>query len=196
MAMNLITVTIIGNNYKLSGLMMNAHVFVDESKARGLLLAAAVIPPEELARMRKLVDSLRLPRQRRIHFTAESDARRKIILTALAGAGTRAIVYDASAYKDIKRARDTALSRLVDDSAKLGARMLVIERDDQSEASDRAIIRSRAEIAGCLDQLRYVHKRSHEECLLSIPDAVAWTWAKAGHWRQRVEGIVAEVVHV
>jgi len=176
--------------------MMNAHVFVDESKSRGLLLAAALVPPDELARLRKLVDGLRLPRQRRIHFTAESDARRKIILTALADAHVQAIVYDASAHKDVKKARDTALSRLVDDVAKMGAQMLVIERDDQSEASDRAIIRERAGQAGCRDRLRYVHKRSHEECLLSIPDAVAWSWAKAGHWRMRTDRIVSEVVRV
>lgn len=175
---------------------MNEHVFVDESKARGLLLAAAIVPQEELARLRKLVDSLRLPRQRRIHFTAESDARRKVILATLTGAHTKAVIYEGSSYKDIKMARDTALSRLVDDAAKMGVQMLVIERDDQSEASDRAIIRSRAEIAGCLEQMRYVHKRSYEDCLLSIPDAIAWSWAKAGQWRQRVEGIAAEVVRV
>jgi hypothetical protein len=74
--------------------------------------------------------------------------------------------------------------------------MLVIERDDQSEASDRLIIRERAGAAGCLDRMRYVHKRSHEECLLSIPDAVAWSWAKAGHWRERVSRIVTETIRV
>lgn len=175
---------------------MNAHIFVDESKARGFLLVAAVVPPDELAGMRKLFDALRLPRQRRIHFTAESNARRKIILAALADAGASAIVYDASAYPDVKRARDTALSRLVDDAAKTGAQMLVIERDDPSEASDRVIIRERLNVAGCRDGLRYVHRRSHEDCLLSIPDAVAWAWAKSGDWRLRANRIVSEVVRV
>ena len=175
---------------------MNAHVFVDESKARGLLLAAAVVPTQELASLRKLIDSLRLPRQRRIHFTSESDARRKVILATLQGAGAQVAIYDATAYANVKSARDAALTRLVDDAAKSGAQMLVIERDDPLEASDRVIIRTRADLAGCRDTLRYAHKRAHEECLLAIPDAVAWSWSKGGHWRERVCGIVTEVVRV
>jgi hypothetical protein len=175
------------------GISVNAHVFVDESKAHGLLLAAAVVPAQELANLRRLIDSLRLPRQRRIHFTAESDSRRKIILDALRQASVQVAIYDATSYRNIKSARDAALARLVDDAAKIGAQLLIIERDDQSEASDKLIIRSRLQIAGCGDTLRYAHKRAHEECLLAIPDAVAWSWAKGGHWRQRVNGIVAEV---
>lgn len=173
---------------------MSTHVFVDESKSRGLLLAAALVPPGDLAQTRKLVDSLRLPRQRRIHFTAESDARRKTILRALADVGTKVVIYDATSYSNIKHARDAAMTRLVDDAIKIGTRILVIERDDQSEASDRAIIRARADQAGCRDTLRYVHKRAYEECLLSIPDAVAWSWAKGGHWRRHVDTIVSDVV--
>jgi hypothetical protein len=146
--------------------------------------------------LRRLIDSLRLPRQRRIHFTAESDSRRKIILAALERAGVRVTIYDATAHKNVKRARDAALARLVDDAAKIGAQMLVIERDDPTEASDKMIIRSRLLIAGCGDTLRYGHKRAYEECLLAIPDAVAWSWAKGGQWRQRVHGIVAEVAWV
>lgn len=175
---------------------MNAHVFVDESKARGLLLAAAVVPAQELASLRRLIDSLRLPGQRRIHFTAESDPRRKIILAALQDAHTQVTIYDATSYKSVKNARDAALTRLVDDAAKIGAQMLVIERDDQSEASDKMIIRSRTQVAGCGDTLRYTHKRAYEECLLAIPDAAAWSWAKGGHWRRRVDGIVVEVVRL
>jgi hypothetical protein len=58
------------------------------------------------------------------------------------------------------------------------------------------IIRSSAQISGCRDTLRYMHKRANEEPLLAIPDAVAWSWAKGGHWRRRVTGIVADVVRL
>jgi hypothetical protein len=47
---------------------VKAHIFVDECKVRGLLLAAAVVPPSELAPLRKVLSRLRLPGQRRIHF--------------------------------------------------------------------------------------------------------------------------------
>lgn len=175
---------------------MNAHVFVDESKADGLLLAAAVVPAQEVANLRKLIDSLRMPRQRRIHFTAESDARRKVILAALRRARVQVTIYDATSIKNVKSARDAALARLVDDAAKIGAQMLVFERDDPSEASDKMIIRSRLQIAGCGDTLRYAHKRAHAEFLLAIPNAVAWSWAKGSHWRQRVHDVVTEVAWI
>lgn len=48
---------------------MSPHVFVDETKQRGYLVVAVVVPPTDLARCRKAVRGLILPRQRRIHFS-------------------------------------------------------------------------------------------------------------------------------
>ncbi|WP_158609264.1 hypothetical protein [Micromonospora musae] len=47
---------------------MSAHIFVDETKERGLLVAAAVVLTRDLAPARKVMRSLILPNQRRIHF--------------------------------------------------------------------------------------------------------------------------------
>jgi hypothetical protein len=127
---------------------VKAHIFVDECKVRGLLLAAAVIPPSDLALLRKLLGGLRLPGQRRIHFSAESDARRKVILRALVDAGLEARIYDATSIKDIQLARDTAVARLVDDAAELGVELLVLERDDESVAADRKTILARRKLTG------------------------------------------------
>jgi hypothetical protein len=175
---------------------MQPHVFVDESKARRYLLAAAVVPSERLDQLRKLVGALRLPGQTRIHFTAESDPRRKTILSVMAAAGACVTVYDASAYPDVKIARNMAMTQLVDDAAKMGARRLIIEVDTHVIVSDVKIIRERAERAGCLDMLIYEHRRAREECLLAIPDAVAWAWAKGGSWRQRARPLVSAVIKV
>lgn len=175
---------------------MSAHVFVDETKARGYVLAAAVVLPDDLAALRKLVNSLRLPRQRRIHFQSENDARRKVILNALISANVCVTIYDASSHPDVRQARDAAMTRLVDDIARIGAAMLVVETDDQALASDRAIIRSRAEMAGCLETLRYAHMRAFEEPLLAIPDAVAWSWAKAGTWRRHAGRLISAEIRV
>jgi len=176
---------------------MNAHIFVDESKRRGFLLAAAVIAPEALGGLRRQVTGLRLPRQRRLHFTAESDRRRKVILAAMIeAAGPCVIIYDAAGRRSDREARDLAMARLVDDAAKIGAARLVIERDEPAVAGDRRIIRDRATLAGCLDTLRYEHRRPHEDCLLAIPDAAAWCWAKGGDWRHRAGPLVSHVVTV
>ena len=165
---------------------MTPHVFADESKARGFLLAAAVVLPGELAPMRNLVRTLRLPGQRRIHCSKESDRPRKVIVGAMAEAGARVVLYDASRYRDEKAARDAAIASLAYDVAKMGAARLVIERDDSVVEADRKIIRTRLIRADCHDTLSYEHARARQEYLLAIPNAVAWCWAKGGHWRCRV----------
>jgi uncharacterized protein YbjQ (UPF0145 family) len=175
---------------------MQPHVFIDESKARHYLLAAAVVQADKIDQLRKMVGALRLPGQRRIHFTTEGDPRRKTILSVMAAAGACVTVYDASAYKDVKQARDSAMAQLVDDAAKMGARRMVIELDTNVVASDRKIIRDRAELAGCLETLSYEHRKASDECLLAIPDAVAWAWAKGGRWRQRAQPLVSAVTKV
>jgi hypothetical protein len=175
---------------------VKAHIFVDESKVRGLLLAAAVIPPSDLAPLRKVLSGLRLPGQRRIHFSAESDARRKIILSAMGDAGLQTRIYDSTSIKNLELAREAAVSRLVEDAAELGAELLVFERDDRSMAADRATVHTRSKLAGCSHTLRVVHKRAYEDCLLSVPDGVAWAWVKAGRWRDRVKPLVSEIIRV
>jgi hypothetical protein len=175
---------------------VKAHIFVDECKVRGLLLAAAVMPPSDLAPLRKLLGGLRVPGQRRIHFSAESDGRRKVILRALVDAGVEARIFDARAIKNIKSARDAAVARLADDALELGAELLVLERDDASLVADRRTMRTRSDLAGRTDAVRLVHKRAYEDCLLSIPDAVAWAWMKAGSWRDHVKPVVSCVIDV
>lgn len=104
-------------------------------------------------------------------------------------------MFDARAYPNVKEARDAGMIRLVDDAAKIGAGMLLVERDDQTVKSDRVTIRARAELAGCV-----------ELCAMSISvrmrsrycqsDAIAWSWAEAGHWRRRANRLVTSVIRV
>jgi len=57
-----------------------AHIFVDETKDRGYLIAASVVLPRDLQPARAALRALLLPGQRRIHFTKEKDPRRRAIL--------------------------------------------------------------------------------------------------------------------
>jgi hypothetical protein len=173
---------------------MGAHIFADESKRSSFVLAAAFIPADELTKTRQLVASLRLPGQRRLHFVGEQDSRRRQILQALAGAGIQAVIYDGAGFRDGKIARDAAVARLAADAIRLRAQRLVLELDDSVAAKDRRVIREQLMKAGAPDGLLYEHLRAHEECLLSIPDAIAWSWSKAGPWRKQIEPLVTEVV--
>lgn len=172
---------------------MSQHVFGDESKAHGLLLAAAYVPPGELASVRSLVNGLRKRGQQRVHFCDESPGRRKQIIRAMCEAPIRTVIYDATLIREGVRARRLALGQLVDDALAARAVRLVLERDDSLVGSDLATIKHRLRLTDSPVRLYYEHHRAHDECLLSVPDAVAWCWAKGGEWRKRAEPLVGDV---
>lgn len=175
---------------------MRPHVFVDETKERGLLLAAAVVVEGDVVGARREMRKLILPGQRRIHFHKEREERRSHIIAAVRALGVQTMIYDASRYRSVKPARDACLVALVTDLAKIAAARLVLEQDDSTAKADRDLLYREVRTAGIADQLRYDHLRAHEECLLAIPDAVAWCWAKGGHWRAKVRPMVTDVQEV
>jgi hypothetical protein len=174
---------------------MGAHVFCDESKARGFIFVAAVILPGDLAIVRKQVSVLRMPRQRRIHFAKEQDCRRRAIIDALVSTHVRVRIYDGG-RADERSARVACLKRLVEDLTTLSAGFLVLEQDDSLVESDRRVLYSQVRRSGCEQTLAYEHKHAYQESLLTIPDAVAWCHARGGDWRRRIQPLVAEVVTV
>jgi hypothetical protein len=175
---------------------MTVHVFVDESKARGYLLAAAAIEPKDVSQARKHIAALHLPGQPRIHFAKERVSRRRAIVDVFADLPIAITLYDAPNRASEHAARKACIEQLVPDLAKLGARSLVIEQDDSLIDSDRRLLYSCVRAAGCDETLRYEHTRAHNECLLAIPDGVAWCWTKGGDWKRRASGLVAEVVRL
>jgi hypothetical protein len=46
---------------------------------------------------------------------------------------------------------------------------------------------------GLAETLQYYHMRAREECLLAMPDGVAWGWARGGRWRAKVQRLVKDV---
>jgi hypothetical protein len=175
---------------------VSVHVFVDESKSKGFLLAATYVPCGSVSRLRAEVAGLHLPEQVRIHFTSESPKRRKQILAALIAAGDiSTIIYDATAYEaDGKAGRDAAIAQMAASAAQIPAARLVLERDDSVVDQDRQMIKAQLIAAGVVSQVGYDHLRAREEPLLAIPDAVAWCWAKGGEWRKLADPLVQDVV--
>jgi hypothetical protein len=69
------------------------HAFVDESRRKSTYLVAAVlVDPKDLPRLRKLLYGLLFPGQRESHFKKETPERRRLIVSRLseAGIGVRA----------------------------------------------------------------------------------------------------------
>ena len=100
-------------------------------------------------------------------------------------------IYDASACHN-RLARTRCLEALTEDLASRGRVRLVLERDDSVLAHDKRVLFDHVRKTGAVE-LEYLFLRAHEECLLAIPDAVAWCWAKGGTWRTAVRPMVNRV---
>ncbi|KXK58819.1 hypothetical protein AWW66_27630 [Micromonospora rosaria] len=172
---------------------MALHIFADETKERGFLLAAACLDQVALVSARAGIARLVLRGQRSIHFCKERDGRRREILRHLRTLPVEVVLYDATTYRSVKSARDACLRALVADAAKVAAERLVLELDTSSEQADKRLLRRELSLAGIADQLRYDHLRAHDDHMLAIPDAVAWSWAKGGEWQSMVRPLVREV---
>ncbi len=144
---------------------MTAHVFADESKRRGYLLAAATVAAADLDPLRKMVRGLVLPGQRRLHMKDERDSRKRSIATAISASGIQAVIYDAGVrYPRESERRAACLTALVSDAAQRDARLLILERDDTRIGSDRKVLYGATRDAGH-PNLRYEHLRAVEEQL-------------------------------
>ncbi len=172
---------------------MSRHIFVDETKRAGYVIAAVTVTDVEV--IRRVVRALVLPGQRRIHMKHEQARRRRIIVSALAATQVQATVYDAARrYRTDLAARTACLTVLVEDIAALGGETrLVIEQDDSVVRADRHDLFLLARQTGVAGRLEYRHQRAYDELLLALPDVVAWSWVRSGEWRRRISPILTTV---
>ncbi|MGW0455864.1 hypothetical protein [Gordonia sputi] len=171
------------------------HAFIDESKVRGLVVACTISDPALLASSRKAMQSMRANGQRRIHFTKESDPRRRKICSAICELGLSVRVYDTTSIRDQRQGRRSALDAVVRDLADAAASTLIIEQDDSLVDADRATLYAAVRRHQVPD-LSYRHERPTQEPLLWVSDAVVWCYVKGGDWRRRVDPVIESVIQV
>lgn len=174
---------------------MSVQVFADESQARGLLVAAVTVPCSSVGSARTKVGSLKLKGQERIHFYSEKPERRRYLLAEFLQLPIDAVIYDASGHGDQKEARIAAITRLAQGAASNGTKRLVLDRHVAADR-DREIISKELAAAGRLHDVSVHHMQGKHECLLALPDAVAWCYAKGGEWRRLVSPLVTNVIRV
>jgi hypothetical protein len=156
------------------------RAFLDESSARregGLqeyLVCAAVIASDACDDARRLLEPLRLPGQIKLHWTDESETRRRKIVEQIVKLGPMNVVVthlDAQRNKT-ERFRRKCLEHLYYELVAMGVSELTLEcRSDVQDARDRAhIVDLRGQ--GLASTLRIEHMRGGDEPLLWIADAV------------------------
>ncbi len=163
--------------------------------SREYFVVAAIVVPDDLRALRRVVEDLLLPKQRYIHMKDEGNGRKQTIAKKLVGAGVEAVVYDAGQrYRTQLEARAACLRELIDDlAANPDDTLIIIEQDDSLVHSDRRLLYEAVRTVGRPESLRYDHRRREAEILLGTPDAIAWCWAKGGQWRKHIGPTVARV---
>ena len=174
---------------------LSVTTFVDECKLGGFTLAASSIPCRDITRLRVTVNGLRQPAQPRLHFTDESQQKRKTIITTLVDAGgINTVIYDARGFDEPSEGHDAAVTRMAADQATVSVSRIVVEADDSVVAVEQVIIRQQLELVGVADIVGVDHLRAREEPLLAIPDAVVWCYTHGGEWLKLAEPLIADVV--
>ncbi|MBN9210592.1 MAG: hypothetical protein J0I95_03625 [Microbacterium sp.] len=163
------------------------RIYVDESKARGYFIVGTGVQTALVPACERAIRSLVKPGQRRIHFTNESDSRRRHLLACMARLDVRCAVWIAEGLPD-KAARPLTLSALVESAVSARAARLIVERDASVEKADRRIITETLRRRSAI--VPFVHAAPHEHPLLWVSDAVAWCYSRGGDWVRRVEPLV------
>lgn len=172
------------------------HAFVDESKAGPYLLVASVVLPSDVSAARGAVRALHLGKQSRLHMTAESDSRRRAILSALERAGLRATVYRSSGHRTNWVARAACIDALIRPLAVEPTVRVTFECDESQDERDRKQLYRLVRELGCTERVQYEHRRATAEPLLAVPDAIGWAYARGGDFRQRAMALIVDVVDV
>ncbi|SDC88826.1 hypothetical protein [Actinokineospora iranica] len=140
--------------------------------------------------------SLLPPGQREVHFKKETPQRRRLVLARMAEAGVRCWLYTADRVGGHEEARQACLAALTEDLLDACALRLVLDSRDRRDRFDaisiRAVLGKVARVSG----LVYEHLPSHQEELLWIADAVAWSVGAGGDWSRRVSALVSRTVPV
>lgn len=166
-------------------------LFVDESKSKGYTMVAAVVVPGDAAALRREIRALVLPGQRRIHFTKESDHRKRQVLSKLVELGVTAHLFHCDSKSDAV-GRETCLVSLVAYAAEHAHTRIVLERDESVDRADRRILFREVDRHGLSEELAYRLETAHQEPLLWIADAIAWSYTRGGDWKRRIRPLIAD----
>ncbi|MDN6537667.1 MAG: hypothetical protein L0K73_12820 [Corynebacterium variabile] len=154
--------------------------YVDESSTkRGngtqeYLVCATIIDVDAAERIREKLSSLRLPGQVKLHWTAESDKRRRRIIAVIAGLEVAQVLiaHRSETAPRTERYRRKCLEQLYFELQQMEILDVILEsrRPGQNTKDLEHIValQNRGQATG----IRLSHVRGGEEPLLWIPDAV------------------------
>lgn len=154
-------------------------------------MAAILVEPADVARVRRECSHWAAPGARRFHARKESSRRRTSALSRLAKMSdvlSLVIVEDTSA-KSAVIAREAILLALAQEATRLRVSRWVIELDESTLEADRRAL------AGFTRRTRqakfeYTHAVGSADPLLWPADLATWAWTRGGQSRASIESLV------
>lgn len=176
---------------------MALHMFSDESKARGYITAAVVVPAGSVARVRATCREWAMPGSRRFHSQKESTGRRRAALASLVAMerDVRIVLVESAQGRLQLEARGAHLGALARWASGAGVSRWVIERDQTVQAEDRRALGS-ADTRSGATSFEYVHLPAALDPVLWAADLAAWSWARGGEFRAGIEPLVVSRIRV
>jgi hypothetical protein len=167
------------------------HAYVDESFEAAYLMAVIAVEGSDVAATRSRARQLRAPGAARFHMSSEGNARRNRALALIGEISPTVLVIEVSAETPPHQRRARAMESVVNECLGRDAARVVFELDVSVIGRDRRTVAHALRAYGDAAPLAYDFIPGASEPLLWLPDAVAWAWARGGHWRRRLpEGLV------
>jgi hypothetical protein len=167
------------------------QVFVDESVRRDgfYRLTAVAVPVAELAAVSRTLRNQTPYGATRMHFSSESDKRRRATLRSLADLPIEAItiVGPYPVRSSEETARNACITALISLAVGRVSSLTLDTRGADRDKADRLTIRRALASVGDLDLL-YGHRGSRDEVLLGLPDCIGWAVGAGGRWLSLVAG--------
>jgi hypothetical protein len=179
---------------------MSVHAFIDESTRRNVyIMAAIIVNPGDLTKVRQSMRSLLVPGAREVHFNNEKDPRRREVADAVARLPVEMNVYSRVCKRLCESARQACLAKMTEDLLASDAHRMVLDTRNTMRGADRDK-HDRETIKALLGErpsdthLTYEHVPSTSEELLWVADAAVWCWGLGGAWRRRIGPIIGAEV--
>ena len=169
--------------------MAVTHAFIDESArpGGGYYVCVAAVVDADLVAARRLARSHLLARQRRWHFTEESNARRQRILDSIVNSGLVTAMVASGRGREVQ-VRERCLTALGQPLIDRQTSRVILESREGRDGVDRQTL---ARVLGTQPgAFTYAHRRPAEDSGLWLADAIAWSYSAGGHWRRRLDPIL------
>lgn len=141
------------------------------------MIIAAIVEPADVSEVRKNVRALLLPGQREIHFKKEKPIRRRSLVDTVARWPVEIRIYRRSHKRELEKARQLCLDRMVRDLLARKAGRMVLDSRAEQDPQDVRTIRQAVRAHHEQSYLTWEHCESGAELLLALPDVAGWCYA-------------------